>query len=69
MPTINTFSYVASHGQNPRGRGSWAFQPGDGAGRIYEDVAPIWSPVMTYTEACRWARKNHGGWSELNVLP
>lgn len=51
--------YVASHQRQPRGRGSWAFQPRD----AYQpdgqpiDERTIWSPSLTLTEARRWLRR------------
>jgi hypothetical protein len=53
MPAeFDTREYEASHGQKPRGRGSWAFQ-------VEDDILPVFSPSMTYTEAKRWVRQQN----------
>lgn len=46
---FETAPYTRSHGAEPKGRGSWAFQI---------DSLPdlIWSPSMTYGDAKKWAR-------------
>jgi len=51
---FNTYTFQASHGKAPRGRGSWAFSL-DRAGRDHL----IFSPSMTYGEAKRWAREEY----------
>ena len=45
---FNTRSYVMSHGREPRGYGSWAFDLGNG---------PVFAPASTYTAAKKWARE------------
>jgi hypothetical protein len=47
---LDTTEYRQSHLREPRGRGAWAFYVGD-------DLEPLWSPSMTYTEAKRWLRE------------
>jgi len=47
---IITSNYRFSHGREPRGRGSWAFQFGT------PDAEPVWCPgSVTYATARRWA--------------
>jgi hypothetical protein len=46
---FNTRSYVMSHGREPRGYGSWAFDLG-GRGVVF-------APASTYTAAKKWARE------------
>ena len=65
--TIVTTQYVASHGKEPRGRGSWAFQMG---GR--RDAEIYWTPgsttyVLAKSLAKIEARKR--GVSTVFVLP
>jgi hypothetical protein len=43
---FNTRGYVFSHGREPRGYGSWAFNWGTGT---------QFAPTGTYAEAKRWA--------------
>ena len=53
--SFNDSPFRRSHLHTPRGRGSWAF-----ADRPNPDVTGpgvLWSPSMTYTEACAWARR------------
>lgn len=59
---IRTTEYQMSHGQNPRGRGAWAFyfDKKNGPGCEW------WAPgSMTYTEALKLAKaeaKQRGAW-------
>lgn len=69
MPTINDFVYVSAHGRLPRGQRSWKFLPGDGAGHVYKNVPSTASPIMTFSDARRWAKKKLSGYPELYVLP
>jgi len=50
--------YVASHGKNPKGLGSWAFCDVKHSDRNDYLSFVVWSPSMTLTEAKKWA-KNH----------
>jgi len=43
-----TRGYVNSHGREPRGYGSWAFDFGGG---------PVFAPASTYTDAKKWAKE------------
>lgn len=45
---FNTRSYLLSHGRQPKGYGSWAFDLGGG---------PVFAPASTYTQAKKWARE------------
>lgn len=69
MPRINTFPYSFLHGKTPRGKASYSFQPSDGAGHLYHEVAPLRFAPMLYSQACRLAKKKFGGYSEVCVLP
>ena len=68
---VTTSSYVRSHGREPKGRGGWAFQ------RTYNYTAyerelygeVIFAPgALTFTEAKRWLREQHGAglWAALS---
>lgn len=70
MPTINDYDYVSWYCKKPRGRKIWEFLPGDGAGRVLEDVPSAVTPTfMTFSDARRWAKKKLSGYPELHVLP
>lgn len=62
--TVNTSSYVASHGHNPRGLGFWAFGPTSRS----QDVVFVQG---TFTEAKAKAKveAKARGWTTLAVLP
>lgn len=51
---IDPVEYVWDHGTNPRGRGSWAFSENRDANGGDPDI--LWSPSMTYRDACTWAK-------------
>lgn len=58
---FDTRQFVLSHGREPRGRGSWAFD----SDRRGND--PVFSPSMTYQDAKKWAA-NHPVLKEFDVL-
>lgn len=67
---INTFSYCLVNGKTPKGRGTWRFIPGDGAGHAYNDIPPfVTSPNALYSQACRNARRAFAGYPDIYVLP
>lgn len=59
---FDTTQWEASHGGNPRGRGSWAFAL-DRAGK----QGLKFSPYMTYGDAKKWAREQPE-WKGVRVL-
>lgn len=69
MPRINTFAFRFFHGKSPRGKAVYSFKPGDGAGHIYLDTPAFTSAPMLYSQACRLAKKEFGGYREVYVLP
>jgi hypothetical protein len=52
---FDSFPFEESHGQTPRGRGSWAFSFKRDPDLQRDEV--LWSPSMTYGEAKKWARQ------------
>ena len=59
---VDTDSFLASHGANPRGSGFWAFQIGG---------KTVTSQPMSFAKASLWAKKlaAKGGVSTIKVLP
>jgi hypothetical protein len=52
---VNTSKFVAAHGTEPKGRGSWAFvQEASHGQEEHVFFAPAW---MTFTEARAWVKK------------
>jgi hypothetical protein len=51
--TFDSTPYELAHGASPRGRGCWAFAPFH---LRNDSTAAIRSPLMTLTEAKRWAK-------------
>lgn len=47
--------FLASHGKNPSGRGSWAFSLQRNPANVLTDV--VFAPSGTLTEAKAWARR------------
>lgn len=45
---FNTRDFRFSHGKEPRGFGSWAFE--------IEGHELVWAPTSTFTDAKKWAR-------------
>lgn len=63
--------YEASHGKPPRGLGSWAFCPLERhQDRDYLDHL-VWSPVMNWGDAKKWAKthKTIQKWQTVVVMP
>lgn len=52
-----------------RGKRTWGFKPGDGAGHIYEDVEPGYAYNMSFSDAKIWAKDHFSGYPEVYVLP
>jgi len=61
---VNVRKFIAAHGHEPRGFGSWAFQ-------ITEAFDVLWCHGMTYSQAKRVAlkRAQSSGSYEVIVLP
>ena len=55
--------YIASHGKNPSGRGSWAFIVTDASCQV--EVETVFAPgCLTLTEAKKWMRNYiHQNWA------
>ena len=68
MPNINISNYTYIHCKLPRGKNSYIFQPGDGAGHIYNDVKPYTTEYMTYTNAVKFIKKHWKGYMEIYLL-
>ena len=51
---IETRAYETTHGKAPRGTGQWAFTREASHG---QDARMIFTPAMTYREACAWVRR------------
>jgi hypothetical protein len=48
-------NYVKSHGRNPSGFGSWAFDLSDSSDRTYTKT--VFAPASTLGDAKKWLRK------------
>ena len=66
---FDTREYSFSHGKEPRGYGSWAFE--------FEGKEPVWAPTSTHADAKRWVRQHirsvapadYAGDVRINVCP
>lgn len=64
---FNQYLYLQAHGKFPKGKRTWYFQPGDGAGHLYQEFG--YAVDMNYTEAKRWAKDHFSGYQEVYVMP
>lgn len=60
MVRFSTREFFRSHGKEPRGRGSWAFQ-------VEDTTKVVFSPSMTFSEAKAWMRKQVAAARNENV--
>jgi hypothetical protein len=66
---FSTREFRFSHGKEPKGYGSWAFE--------FEGRGPVWAPTSTYAEAKKWIKEHirsvapagFVGIVNVNVLP
>jgi len=68
MTIINTSNYTYLYSKLPRGKNKYIFQPGDGAGKLYNDVNPVTTSYMTYSEAVKYIKKKWSGYFEVYLL-
>lgn len=54
---FNTAPFVASHGKEPRGRGSWAFGTVRNPNVANQDICWFSPGGMTFGEAKKWAKR------------
>ena len=70
MTNFTTAAFVRSHGHEPRGTGSWAFQPSATFKAFDRDLAgEVLFVQGTLAEAKREARRHFGKGVLLAVLP
>ena len=69
MTRVNYYLYEKTYDKKPRGKQTWAFIPGDGAGHPYSASEIAYALSMTFTQAKKWAKEHFSGYAEVYVLP